>query len=245
MPSTDRNYNGKDADMLIASGTIIEAAITHKVFLQSKRSTWADPFFDNLKTQIDTAIQTHLGVDSAKDLRLSTQAINGIQKIAIRDLAEFKVQVIEDFKSDKPRLAEILNQLGFTTFHKQAQTGDQEALINLLYRFKTNMTVALQTEITTKGTDATLITNTISYADTLKNADITQETFKGARKGITSAAIQDFNKIYDQIVSICKISAKFFKDSPEIKGKFSYAKTVKALNRPHSAADDAAGLPTS
>ena len=155
--------------------------ITQQKPLQ-KRSTWADPFFTNLKTRIDTAVQTFLGVDSAKNLRQATQVVIGLQKNAILDLAEFKIQVVEDFKSDKIRRDEILNQLGFTSYHKGAQKGDQEALINLLFQFKTNMVAALKTEITAKGTAATLIDRIITYANTLKNADVTQETFKGTRK---------------------------------------------------------------
>lgn len=46
-----RKYNTKDVEMLTAAATIIENAMENKAFLQSKRSTWADPFFDNLKSR--------------------------------------------------------------------------------------------------------------------------------------------------------------------------------------------------
>lgn len=230
MTTQQRNYKTKDVDMLITGSTITETAIVNKAFLQSKRSTWADPFFDDLKARIDNAIQTHLGIDSAKDLRLATQALMAIQKNAIKDLAEAKIQITEDFKSDKIRRDEILMQLGFTTYHKNAQKGDQEALINLLFQFKTNLTPALKTEITTAGTAGALLDGIVVYADNLKNADITQETFKGARKTITAAALTEFNSIYDQVISICKIASKFYKDEPHLKEQFSFAKVSKALN---------------
>lgn len=136
MAPTQRNYKIKDVDMLVTSSTITQSAIRNKTFLQTKRSTWADPFFNNFKIRIDTATQTYLGVDSAGDLRQATQSITVIQKQSLKDLAELKVQITQDFKSDKSRRDEILNQLGFMPFHKDSQNGDQEALIQLLYQFK-------------------------------------------------------------------------------------------------------------
>jgi hypothetical protein len=74
--------------MLITAATITESAINNKTFLQSKRANWADPFFQNFKSKIDTTIEEHLGVDSAKELRDSTQVVLSIQANAMRDLAE-------------------------------------------------------------------------------------------------------------------------------------------------------------
>lgn len=230
MATSQRNYNTKDVDMLVTASTIIESAITNKAFLQTKRSTWADPFFDDLKAKIDTTIQNHLGVDSAKELRQSTQALTSIQKQAIKDLAEAKVQITEDFKSDKPRQTEILNQLGFTSYHKDAQKGDQESLINLLFQFKTNLTATLKAEIVTAGTAQIVLDTITGYADTLKNADVSQESFKGQRKTITATAVKEFNEIYDQVISICKISSKFYKDQPHLQEQFSFNKVAKVLN---------------
>jgi hypothetical protein len=230
MATTPRNYNHRDVDMLVTTSTIIENAIANKTLLQSKRTTWADPFFDDLKTRIDSAMHNFLGLDKAKDLRQATQAIAGIHKQAIKDLAECKVQITEDFKADKTKRDELLNQLGFTAYHKEAQKGDQEALINLLFQFKTSLTATLKTEISTKGTSATLLDTIAGYAVTLKNADINQETFKGNKKTITAVALKEFNEIYDQVISICKIASKFYKDEPHLQAQFSYAKVAKALN---------------
>ncbi len=237
MPAEKRKYTGKDTEMLIATSTIIETAIANKTFLLSKRATWADPYFGNIKTLIDSSIQANLGTDSGKSLRQSTQAIAAVQANALNDLALFKVQVTEDFKKDKIRSKEIITQLGFTSYLTKAQKGDQEALTSLLYQFKQNITPALSTEISSKGTDAALITTITGYADTLKNANVSQETFKGAKKTVTAAALKEFNMIYDQVISIAKIASKFFKGQPDLQSQFSYSKVVKALN-------SAGGTPT-
>lgn len=230
MSETIRAYKGKDAEMLITASVITESAIANKTFLVSKRANWADPFFPNLKTKIDLAVQTYLGADNAKSLRLSTQALLAIEKNAIKDLAEFKVGIEVDYASDKIRLKEILTQLGFVTYHAKARKGDQESLIALLFQFKTNMITTLQTEIVAKGTGVTLITNIIAYANTLKLADVTQEGFKGTRKTATAAAIKEFNSCYSLVIGICKLSAKYYKDQPDLKAQFSYSKVLKAMN---------------
>jgi len=230
METVTRNYSVKDVDMLVTASTIVESAIANKTFLQSQRSTWADPFFDNLKQQIETATQTHLGVDSAKDMRGATQALLAIQKQATKDLALCKVQVEEDFKKDTTRRTEIFKQLGFTEFLKKAQTGDQEALIQLLYQFKKNCTPDLQAEIVEKGTSKTTLATIITYADNLIAANVTQEGFKASRKTVTAEGITAFNEIFDQVMTICKISAKFYLNNPAVKDQFSFSKVSKTLN---------------
>lgn len=226
-----RAYTGKDVDMLTACGSIIEHAIDNKTFLVSKRANWVDPFLPNLKTRIENAFPNFLGIDNAQAMRDATQVVLGIQKNALRDLAEFKVQIMEDFKSNKKRRDEILTVLGFTQHLKDAQKNDQEALIELLIKFKKNMTTQLQNEIVTAGMSTTLITAIIGYADVLKNSNITQETLKGSRKTISAAAVKEFNEIYNTVISVAKISAKFYKGDKAMMDKFSYAKTLQALNQ--------------
>ena len=225
-----RLYKAKDVDMLIALSTIIESAITNKAFLQTKRSTWADPFFEDLQTEINQTIQNHLGLDNAKDLRQATQVVIGIQANAIRDLAEVKVQLFEDFKDNPTLQTEIQNQLGFTAYHKAAQKGDQEALINLLFQFKTNLTPALKAQIEAKGTPAAILNAITAYADTLKDANVTQEGTKGTRKEVTAEAINQFNTIYNKVISVSKISSKFYKGNPPLQQQFSFTNVVKKIN---------------
>lgn len=230
MTQIQRHYNKKDVDMLITAATIVESAIANKDFLVANRPAWADPFLSKLRDRIDVATHDFLGVDSAKELRLATQTIVNIQTKAIKDLSLVKVQIQEDFKKDKSRLTEILNTLGFSTYHKDAQNKDQEALISLLYRFKTNLTDDLKSEIVSKGMNPVFLENVINHTVELKNADINQETFKGSRKSITAAARKEFNEIYDEVISLSRIASKFLKDQPLTKEQFSFAKVSKVLN---------------
>lgn len=224
-----RKYSNKDVEMLTAIATIIENALANKTFLQSKRSTWVDPFFEDLKTKIEQTTDTFLGKDAAKEMREATQVVIQIQKQALSDLAEFKVQVEQDFKSNPVQKTEIITQLGFATYFKTANTGSQEALVNLLFQFKSNLSAALNTEIVDKGTAQATIDAIVGYAEALKNANISQETFKGTRKEITDEAINAFNEIYDQVISIAKIASNFYKTDKSKQQLFSFSKVISNL----------------
>ena len=235
MTTIKRKYKGSDVDMLTVSSTIVEHAIANKTKLVAKRATWADPYLPNLKARIETAFSDFLGIDNAKLMREATIIVTGIQKETIKLLAEIKIQISEDFKKNKIRRDEILNQLGFTAYHKPSQRGSQEALVQLLFQFKANISPSLVNEITGAGTAPALITNIIAQADLLKNSDITQETLKGSRKDITQTAVKEFNAIYDEIITIAKISANFFKEDKALKEQFSYSKAIKVLKSSRTA----------
>jgi hypothetical protein len=229
MNKITRKYNTSDVNMIVATSAIIESAITNKKFLQENRSTWGDPFFQDIKTKIDQATQEYLGVDNAKQLREATQVVTKIQADAISKLSLSKTQITEDFKKDKTQQDEILTQLGFKAHGVDAIKGNQEALINLLYQFKKNLTPDLKTEIIAKGTAPKTLESIIEYADTLINANIKQENNKGSRKEITNEVITVFNDIYDAVVSIARISNKLYKDNPALQQQFSFAKVTRGL----------------
>lgn len=227
---TLRIYKGKDVEMLITIDTIIDAAIANLDFLVTKRSTWRDPYLPNLKKAIDQAVQDHLGKDNARELRTATLEVLAIQTPALKELAEVKVQIESDFNDNQTLKKEILNTLGFTTFYPKTKSKDQEALISLLYQFKTNLTQDLKEQIVTKGTAEEQLDKITSYADELKNKNVLQEGKKGTKKEITEEAIIAFNAVYSEAIAVAKISAKFFKDRPTIQEQFSYTKVKNNLN---------------
>jgi hypothetical protein len=231
METPKTKYNVKTVDFLIASDTIIDSAIANQTFLETKRATWNMAFFQDIKIQINQAVQTHLGLDSAKQLREASQIVYTIVANSLVELAEVKVQIEEDFKDTPSQKIEILNTLGYTNYFFNARKGDQEALINLLFQFKTNLTQELNNQIVAKGTAQTTLDAVISKADALKDADVLQEGKKGTRKELTATAINEFNNIYDKIISITRISNKFFKSDKAKSDQFSFSKVAKNINK--------------
>ena len=121
METPKTKYNVKTVDFLIASDTIIDSAIANQPFLETKRATWKMAYFQDIKTQINQAIQNHLGLDSAKELRESSQVVYTIVAQALVALAEVKVQIEEDFKDTPSQKIEILNTLGFSNYFFNAR----------------------------------------------------------------------------------------------------------------------------
>lgn len=163
-------------------------------------------------------------------MRLASQTVYTIQATALTNLSELKIQIEQDYKQQPTDKTEILTNLGFTAYHKQSQKGDQEALVNQLFQYKTNLTPTLKAELIAKGIAKTTLDTITTQAQSLKDANISQETFKGTRKEITNEAITAFNQIYDTVISIANISKNFYKTDPIKKQQFSFTKITANLN---------------
>ena len=241
----NRNYNYKDVDMLMASKTISESFKANLSELSAARTDWTEQYANDLVSGINSAIENNLGIDAKKDLRNATTSLGAIQVPAKRDVSFFKTQIDDDFKNDTSKRDEILKTLGFAKHLKGVQKGNQEALIQLLYAFKTNITDALRQNITAKGLSASLIDNIIGYADTFKQANITQETFKGSTKEITKEVSDSFNAIYDEIIGICKKASNYYQYEPLKKEQFTFSKVIDNLGAARKVAEKLETQPSS
>jgi len=236
MSEVKRVFVGKGVEMLTVCDIIVTHAIDHKGQLQALRSTWADPYFENLQAKIQETNTEFFGLDGAKHLREATALINALQVAALKDLGFLKVQIEEDFKKDKAFVASVLKTLGFADFYRNAQMRSQEALVQLLFQFKQNLTDQLKNTLVGGGTNAVLLEGLVDKAENLRKANVNQEVFKGDRKSSTQEATIRFNDIYEEVISICKIATKIFKDNAVLKDQFSYAKNLQTLTGSASAA---------
>jgi hypothetical protein len=225
----NRNYKCKDVDMLMTSKIVARCLKTNITELSATRTDWTEAYADGLITQIDSAMENYLGVDSKKDLRNASASLAAVQVPAKRDLSYFKVQIDEDFKKETTKRDEILKTLGFAKHIKGVQKGNQESLIQLLYTFKTNLTDALRQSITEKGLSTTLIDNIIGYAEIFNQANVTQEAYKGSTKEISKEVADALNGIYDQIIGICKKASNYYQYEPLKKEQFTFAKVLSNL----------------
>ena len=229
MSNIVKHYSGKDAEMLVTVASIIDAAISHKAFLQSERSIWADPYFSNVKTKIDTAVKKHLGIENAKTLRQALVAVFELQNNAFEDVAELKSEIQENFRLESDVRDKLIENLGFKEYFKTAQKNDEESLVNLLFQIKANLTSDLKKEFVSKGISAALLDRLVAYCAALKKSNVTNETFKASRYATTDEALQDFNEIFDTGKSIAKISSTFFREQKAIQALFDYKKVRKSL----------------
>lgn len=225
-----KTYSFRDVDMLMASKTIAENFLANISELAALRTNWSEEYARDLIQRIDTSMDSWLGTDAKKDLRQATAELGKIQAPAKRDLSFFKTQIDEDFKKDPKRRDEILKKLGFNTLLKKVQMRDQEALIQLLFSMKKNMSDSLKNEITAKGMDPGLIDRILAYAEEFSQANTRQEVLKLTTKEITKELRLAFNDIYDEIIGICKKASHYYQYEPLKKEQFTFAKVKSNLN---------------
>ena len=218
-----RNYSYKDVVMLMAAKTILQSMQANLGELSTARSTWTEDYLSELILKIDSAIETYLGLDQAQSLRKATALLNQIMKPALRDLSFLKTQVEVDFKEGA---TEILKTLGMD---KNLKNMKQEALIETLYSLTKGMTDQLKSEITAKGTNPALIETLVGYASQLQQANLNQEGLKSTTKEVSREGIDAFNAIYDEVIGISKIAAKYYEADKLKKDQFTFSKVVKRM----------------
>ena len=224
-----RNYNSKDVDMLVASNVVLENFKKHKATLVSRRKVWEDPFEDNLKQQIDEALEV-LGVNTRAPQTASTQELLALQEEALSDLATFRIIVEVDFQDQLDKLKQMMDLLGDNRFYKDVTKANQESLVQLLTAFKNNMTEELKGELTQAGMEAALIDRISALRDPISEANIRQEALKSTQPNETAVNVETLNNIYKQVIGICKIAPRLLPDVPSAEADFSFRRILNRLN---------------
>jgi len=222
-----RVYTYKDSDMLMASKVIATSLTNQLPDLSMVRSNWTPEYAQALHTKIDEAMENYFGSDKKKALRDATAALTAIQAPALRDLQFLKTQIEVDFGNEAK---EIAKTLGYNSFLKAARSGDQEALIQLLFAFKKGMTNQLKDDIVANGTNPALIDRIIAYTAQLNDANLVQETLKASTKSVSETAVTAFNEIYNEIIGICKIASSYFLHDEILKAQFTFSRVVANMN---------------
>ena len=229
--SQNRIYSYTDVTMLTASKTIAESFRSNITELALVRTDWTPEYADNLNLRIETTTDKLLGTDAQKAMRNATNALKTIQAPARRDLSFFKTQIDDDFKDDPLFRDEILLTLGFQKLKKKVQKNNQEAITQLLFTFKTNMTDDLKAAISDRGMNPELIDRIIGYAVNYSQANVNQEVLKSSGKEITKENVEEFNAIYSEIIGICKKASKYYQFEPLKRELFTFSKVVARLGR--------------
>lgn len=225
----NRTYSCKDVDMLLAAQTIAESFKTNMPELSEVRTDWTTAYANELVARIEQTTNTFFGIDAQKNLREATAALIQIQAPAMHDVSFLKTQIEDDFKKEPAKLSEMLITLGFANNFKQLQKGNQEALIQCLFKFKQNLSEPLRQEIEAKGTSPKLIDRILGYADTMLKANVTQESFKSTTKEVTKDVTEAFNAIYDEVIGICKKAKAYYVNQPLKKEQFSFSNVLAKM----------------
>lgn len=227
-----KSYGGSYIVMLVASGTVCENVRQYLETFTNERDEITAEYIDSFEDTINNALQKYLGVNSHTQVKEATQVIRNIAKASINDLGLFSVQFLSDFKKERDRKNLIYSTLGFTKSWRKAQTKNNTALIELLLTFQNNLTPEIESEITAKGLRLARINSVLAHADTLRQANITQESLKGIAKVQTAQAKAVFDNIYEESIKLCTLGRQLFRTEKARRAMFSF----RALERAQIAA---------
>jgi len=226
----NRDYRYKDVDMLMASKTVAESFGANISELSTVRKNWTHNYAAELNHRIDNAIESFLGIDPKREWREATAHITAIHYPAVRDLSFFKTQVEDDFEKHPAMQGDIFKSLGFTKSFRSTQKGNIEALAELLSTFKRNMNEELRTIVTSLGLNPTLIDTIIGYANIFAETKVSQDSLMETTKEITPEGVAVFNRIYNDIVDVCRIASEYYHFEPHKKELFTFSKVMDSLD---------------
>ena len=225
----ERKYGCKIVDLLTIGETTVLWAKAYQKALSDRRSTITNVFLDGLQNRISDAFINILGINNKQHIINATRVLYSIYKPARTDLVDFYKQIKFDLRNNPERLQQVLALFSFNSLYPSIRRGDQEAVIQLLNSIKANLVPDLKAELIALGTDENLINRLFTYADTLKNANVTQELAKIESKQYTQQDVAALNDIYDHIIFINSIAQRANIDK-SAKSNFSFAGMLKRLN---------------
>lgn len=228
-PAVKRLFKGTIDEMITALSLIFAVVMEHKTKVEAEFPLWAAPFLANIEKQLADGFKTFLGFDNAEALRKATLVLQGIQTTSLDDLTTLKTR-LTTFVKDKATLTEYLKTFGYEDYYKEAKDNlSQSDLINLLFRINKKITPEVKADLLTKNINTELLDRLVGYADTLNNANITQESFKFTKPTETAEQNTALNALYTTVMDVVKPTADFFKKDKTISSRLSYSAALKQV----------------
>jgi|GEM_PF-1050460 len=223
-----RFYSSRDVDMLTACLILIGRAIDIKEELALKRPAWADPYFPKLKEEIELAYNEQLGVDSNVEMRSKTIEAEKERKNSVDLLRLLKAELEIAYRPDTTRRDELLKQFGL--FGNQF-TRKQQDVLEQLHRAKLSLSKELIAEMTAKGVDPVLLAKIAKQADVARLTFSEQKNTKGLRKDITANSISELNKIFCDVMDICRLIQILYSADNQTKQKFCFTTVLSQIKK--------------
>jgi hypothetical protein len=173
-----------------------------------------------------------LSTDATQLIKLTGIRANELQRAAtanihiIRDdiigvALIIKNQIDRGYINEKERKSEILNLLGYRANWEKAVNSNQIALLELALTFS-NHADDLQDELVAHRVSAEQIKIMKVFADSMNDANITQEALKNTSPIATADMNASLNSVFDRLMDICSAGKIIYRKDPVKKALFSY-----------------------
>lgn len=226
--TNQRQYSGKDIDMLNTCAAIINSALSYRDLLVAQRPVWRGQYFQGIANRI-SAIRTNYFEKRSDDQTPAKIESKRLVEQILYDLTVFRVQLNEDFKKEKVRRESLLKELGFKEYFQKAKLEDIHALKELVKKFRSGVNDVMKAEFIAKGMHPELLTRIFSYVSKLKDIEPVAISTRENKKVLTIEVVTALNEIYDEVISICKIAKTILQNDPQKKDEFNFSKVKASL----------------
>jgi hypothetical protein len=196
------NFSARNPDMTVAYGQEIE-------------------------TRINQAIISFT-TDKKQEQKAATRDIKAIIAESKVKLSDLFTDIAVVFRSDKPKVDILKNELGYTRFNRKANENVQEAIIQYLFTFADNLP-AYRSELTEKKIPDSRLDEIIKLAQECKNANITQELSKSKSRQLTAEQQAEVNTLYTEVMAICRLGKSIFRQDKEKWQLFNFKSVIEAF----------------
>ncbi len=243
MPTNDQNrpvraYNGKDVEMATIILVLVDFAIVKQAILVTFNTALTPDFLTAFRLRIVAETTTILGTDVLQTQRNATLQVLGMFSQAHDALAVVSLLLEAAFRTRPEVKKEILQSLGFTTFIRRVQLRDQEALANLLFQYRRNLTGEVFEKLIDANIAEDKLNDPLAFVTTFNEANVYQEGEKEAHKEITDEDILTLNALYNETMFITGVAKAAFQKEKAILERFSYTKLLSNLNRSNGGGSD-------
>jgi hypothetical protein len=241
MAATTQSYHSSHVAMLLIGGIILKNALEIIVLLQDNDTSITPQVIADLKKEIDNNLDKFLGTDKAQKMRAATVLLQELQSQATTALQFMKERIEVKYREDVARRNEILNELGYHTFDADVKNKDQEALVQLLFRYQNNMSKQLKDELKLKGIPEAKIDAPLTFAQAVSDANTNQEFEKEQKVQMTDELQKELNTIYGKYMDIAKLATSCLKNDKVKQRQFSFNHLHKNMgqNKPNEDKPDA------
>lgn len=221
-----RKFKCSDLSLLVAALTVAESYEKEKAAFVAESSKWEDPYIDEFKAIVGSLLADVYGINTKGSLEDTTKEVNKLVKAAKDDLEMVKTQIVRGFRTNPEMKDLLLKKLGFKALWRKASQNMQEAVLALMVTFSNNLTDSFRADMEAKGASSVRIDRIMGNGNLLNQANISQEELKGSTKEDTEQVVLKFNNIYEEVMDICVIGQKLFKNDKLKKAKFVFSKLI-------------------
>ncbi len=227
----ERIYRYQNYDMLQATLIIVGFFLLSVEDFRKNNTLYTPEYGNTLKKRCEDGI-TLLSHDKKAAQRNATRTIIEITGDEKNKLVSFFTSLTNAYRYDKAMLAELKTTLGYDAFMKKTQKGNQEATIQFVNTFASNIT-PYRTDIIAKGIPGTRIDEIIGFGTKALSANVTQESEKEKSVKLTAEQQTEFNAIYTEAIAICKEGQRIFKSDPATRIRFVFENIVAGFGESH------------